>query len=132
MFSENSSDDNYVGCFAETSSLSAYIFLSSGRFSVHTPLWTVITRILSLEKESNSLDWIDKSPNLKQYLKTINEDDFTGRVRSFFDRAEKFRAIEASTYTLSYGFQPQSKDEEKKETMRIALFESLGTDYDHI
>ena len=83
MFSENSSDDNYVGCFAETSSLSAYIFLSSGRFSVHTPLWTVITRILSLEKESNSLDWIDKSPNLKQYLKTINEDDFTGRVQTF-------------------------------------------------
>ena len=92
----------------------------------------MITRILSLEKESNSLDWIDKSPNLKQYLKTINEDDFTGRVRSFFDWAEKFRAIEVSTYTLSYGFQPQSKDEEKKETMRIALFESLGTDYDHI
>ena len=35
-------------------------------------------------------------------------------------------------YSLSHGFQPQSKDEEKKETMRIALFESLGTDYDHI
>ena len=61
-------------------------------------------------------------------MKTILQEGF----EVFLDWAEKFRAIEASTYMLSYGFQPQSKDEEKKETMRIALFESLGTDYDHI
>ena len=60
-------------------------------------------------------------------MKTILQAGF-----KLFHWTKKFRAIEVSTYTLSYGFQPQSKDEEKKETMRIALFESLGTDYDHI
>ena len=40
--------------------------------------------LLIPKKESNSLDWIEKSPNLKQYLKTINEDDFTGRVWKAF------------------------------------------------
>ena len=46
------------------------------------------------KKHLSSLDWIDKSPKLKSFLKTIKEEDFS--------------------------------DDEKRETIRIALFEALG------
>ena len=45
------------------------------------------------KKESNSLEWISETKNLKNFLQNIDEDDFS--------------------------------DSEKREAMKIALFEAL-------
>lgn len=53
----------------------------------------IYERVIVERKETNSLEWISEAKNLKNFLKNIDEDDFT--------------------------------DTEKREAMRIGLFEAL-------